>query len=52
MGLLDFYGRIEGRLVWLCWRYGEDKLDHYHELDSGFSGRRPIGNVARQRVLN
>jgi hypothetical protein len=21
-GLVDFYGRVDGRLVWLCWRWG------------------------------
>jgi hypothetical protein len=52
MGLLDFYGRLEGRLVWLCWRYGEDRLGYYHELDTGFSGRRSLGAEARGRVLN
>ncbi len=52
MGLLDFYGRLEGRLVWLCWRFGEDRLGYYHELDTGFSGRRPLGADARARVLN
>jgi hypothetical protein len=52
MGLLDFYGRLDGRLVWLCWRYGEDRLDYYHELDTGFSGRRSLGADARTRVLN
>jgi hypothetical protein len=52
LGLLDFYGRLEGRLVWLCWRYGENRLGYYHELDTGFSGRRAIGAVDRNRVLN
>jgi hypothetical protein len=52
MGLLDFYGRLEGRLVWLCWRFGEDRLAYYHELDTGFSGRRSLGADARNRVLN
>jgi hypothetical protein len=52
MGLLDFYGRLEGRLVWLCWRYGEDRVAYYHELDTGFSGRRALGAEARSRVLN
>ena len=52
LGLLDFYGRFEGRLVWLCWRYGESKLGYYHELDTGFSGRRALGVEARNRVLN
>jgi hypothetical protein len=52
LGLLDFYGRLEGRLVWLCWRFGEDRLGYYHELDAGFSSRRAFGVEARQRVLN
>jgi hypothetical protein len=52
MGLLDFYGRLDGRLVWLCWRFGEDRLGYFHELDVGFSGRRALGSEARTRVLN
>ncbi|HEY8089905.1 MAG TPA: DUF2203 domain-containing protein [Polyangiaceae bacterium] len=51
-GLLDFYGQVDGKLVWLCWRYGEDAVTHYHGLDEGFSGRRPIEPTMRQRHLN
>ena len=47
MGLLDFYGRLEGRVVWLCWRFGEDRLGYYHELDTGFSGRRSLDAEAQ-----
>lgn len=50
-GLLDFYGRVDDRLVWLCWRYGEDAIRYYHELDAGFSGRKPLDAV-KQRMLN
>jgi hypothetical protein len=52
MGLLDFYGRVEGKLVWLCWKYGEDEVTHYHALDEGFSGRKAIGFSIKQRLLN
>jgi hypothetical protein len=52
IGLVDFYGRIEGRLVWLCWRYGEDALGYYHELSEGYSGRRPLKAETRERLLN
>ncbi|MEM7116094.1 MAG: DUF2203 domain-containing protein [Chloroflexota bacterium] len=38
-GLLDFLAFREGREVYLCWRYGEAKITHYHELHTGFSGR-------------
>ncbi len=41
-GLVDFYGQHEGRLVFLCWRRGEEQVSHWHELDTGFAGRQPI----------
>lgn len=52
LGLLDFYGRVDGKLVWLCWKYGEDECCHYHALDEGFSGRKEIGQSIKQRLLN
>jgi hypothetical protein len=52
VGLLDFYGQVEGKLVWLCWKYGEDEVTHYHALDEGFAGRKPIGVRIKQRMLN
>lgn len=51
-GLLDFYGNVDGKLVWLCWKYGEDAVNHYHALEEGFSGRKPIAQSMRQRLLN
>jgi hypothetical protein len=41
-GLVDFYGLHQGRVVCLCWRHGEAAVEHWHELDAGFAGRRPI----------
>ena len=41
-GLVDFYGLQDGRLVFLCWRLGEEGVTHWHELDAGFTGRQPI----------
>lgn len=52
IGLVDFYGRVEGRVVWLCWRYGEDTLGYFHELDAGYSGRRPLSANVRKSLLN
>ena len=51
-GLVDFYGRVDGKLVWLCWKYGETQVTHYHGLDEGFSGRKPIEQTMRTRHLN
>lgn len=52
MGLLDFYGTVDGKLVWLCWKYGEPEVSYYHALEEGFAGRKPIGHSMRQRLLN
>jgi hypothetical protein len=38
-GTVDFYSRYQSRLVFLCWRLGEDAISHWHELDGGFAGR-------------
>jgi hypothetical protein len=49
-GLVDFYGLREGRMVFLCWKLGEESVAHWHELDAGFAGRQPItaGAVAAE----
>ena len=41
-GLIDFYGVIENRLVFLCWQRGEKSIEYYHHLEDGFPGRQPI----------
>ena len=41
-GLVDFLSKRDGREVYLCWKYGESKVGHYHELHTGFLGRQPI----------
>ena len=51
-GLLDFYGNVDGKLVWLCWKYGEAEVRFYHALEDGFSGRKPIADSIRHRLLN
>jgi hypothetical protein len=33
---------------YLCWRYPELKLGHYHDYASGFSGRRPLKEVIEE----
>lgn len=52
VGLLDFYGTVEGKLVWLCWKYGETEVAHFHALEEGFSARRPIAQSMKHRLLN
>lgn len=41
-GLVDFPAERDGHRVFLCWRLGEERVAHWHPLDTGFSGRRPL----------
>lgn len=41
-GLCDFPSTRDGREIYLCWRLGEPKVAHWHELEAGFAGRRRI----------
>jgi hypothetical protein len=41
-GLVDFPSRRDGRIVYLCWRRGEENIEWWHDLDAGFAGRKPI----------
>ena len=42
IGLIDFVGLHDGREVYLCWKYGEESIQFWHEIEDGFSGRRLI----------
>lgn len=41
-GLLDFPHQRDGRVVYLCWRYGEADILYWHDVDAGFAGRQPL----------
>jgi hypothetical protein len=41
-GLVDFRTERDGMVVYLCWRLGEDPIRYWHELDTGFAGRKPL----------
>ena len=41
-GLLDFPALRKGQEVYLCWQFGEPRIDFWHEIEAGFAGRRPI----------
>lgn len=41
-GLVDFPARLDGELVYLCWKYDEDRVRWWHPVDAGYAGRRPL----------
>ena len=48
-GLVDFLYKFEGRDIFLCWKLGEKGINHWHELKSGFPGRKKIVNLDKLR---
>jgi hypothetical protein len=41
-GLVDFPCLWGGEIVFLCWRYDEESVSHWHRIEDGFAGRRPL----------
>jgi len=41
-GLVDFFASRGEEMVCLCWKEGEDRIRFWHDLESGFAGRRTI----------
>ena len=45
VGLVDWPALHQGREVLLCWKYGEHEVGWWHDVDSGFAGRRPVSEL-------
>jgi hypothetical protein len=47
-GLIDFPAKMDGKVVYLCWKLDEPELLYWHDLDAGFAGRQSLtaGSVA------
>jgi hypothetical protein len=41
-GLIDFPSYREGELVELCWKLGEERVEHWHRIGEGYSGRKKL----------
>jgi hypothetical protein len=42
LGLLDFPAWKDGREVYLCWKFGEEDIAYWHEVEAGYAGRQSI----------
>jgi len=53
IGLLDFPCKMEGRVVLLCWKLGEQGITHWHTSSEGFAGRKPVDErIAKAKKAN
>lgn len=39
IGLIDFRAQKDGRVVYLCWKLGEERVEWWHELNTGYASR-------------
>jgi hypothetical protein len=42
LGLVDFPSQRDDRVVYLCWKLGEEGIGWWHELDSGYASRQRL----------
>jgi hypothetical protein len=42
LGLVDFPARMNGKEGYLCWKVGEDRVQFWHGLTEGYTGRKRI----------
>jgi hypothetical protein len=52
IGLVDWPAWHENRQIWLCWRYGETEVGYWHDMNTGFSGRRPVSELTAARAAD
>ena len=53
IGLLDFPCKVEGRIVLLCWKLGEQGITHWHTSSEGFAGRKLVDErIAKAKKAN
>ena len=43
-GLVDFFHLRDDRLVFLCWKSGEEQVEHWHPLSGGYATRKALGS--------
>jgi hypothetical protein len=41
-GLCDFPHERDGKIVYLCWQRGEERIEWWHDIDAGYAGRQPL----------
>ncbi len=41
-GLIDFPSYRDGELIELCWKLGEERVEYWHKVGEGFSGRKKL----------
>ncbi len=49
-GVVDFPFVIDGREIRLCWKYGENQVNHWREFGADFTARQPLETLVTSKV--
>jgi hypothetical protein len=49
-GLIDFPCLYDNEIVFLCWKYGEPRVGHWHRIPDGFAGRKPLLDASAEEA--
>ena len=50
-GLIDFPAVINKKEVWLCWKWNESEVSHWHHIHEGFNGRKSVNSMKFSKLL-
>lgn len=48
VGLCDFPCRMNGRVIYLCWKLGEMDIRFWHEIEAGYRDRQPLETLTER----
>lgn len=41
-GLVDFFSFHDDHDILLCWKFGEKTIEYWHDVETGYEGRKPV----------
>ena len=41
-GLIDFYSKFDGKEIFFCYKYPEEKILYWHGVEEGYAGRKSV----------
>ncbi len=47
--LIDFPSEHNGVPIYFCWKEGEEKIEYWHGIHEGFSGRKHISDLGKNK---
>ena len=46
--LVDFYSTVDGKPAFLCWKYGEERISYWHDVQAGNRNRIPLNPIRQE----